>query len=103
MAQIFPEWTNRIPANMAVVVVFAILGGIGFIWYFFSPEFTDVGFKPVQPVIDRFVVSSWHRVRPPVGQRRAPYHRGGTRNGDGDAERPPAGAGGVTRWTGGWR
>ncbi|MEE9553238.1 MAG: cytochrome c3 family protein, partial [candidate division Zixibacteria bacterium] len=23
---------------------------IGFVWYFFSPEFTDVGYKPDQPV-----------------------------------------------------
>ena len=50
MAQIFPEWTNKIPAYLAVGVVFAVLGGIGFVWYFFSPEFTDVGFKPDQPV-----------------------------------------------------
>jgi hypothetical protein len=27
-----------------------VLGGTGIVWYFFSPEFTDVGFRPKQPV-----------------------------------------------------
>ena len=50
MAQIFPEWTNKIPGYLVVGIVFAALGGIAFVWYFFSPEFTDVGYKPDQPV-----------------------------------------------------
>ena len=50
MPQIFPEWTNKAPLYLA--------GGLGvvalvvplLIWYYFSPEFTDVGYRPVQPV-----------------------------------------------------
>ena len=50
MPQIFPEWTNKAPLYL--------LGGLGavalpvplLIWYFFSPEFTDVGYQPTQPV-----------------------------------------------------
>lgn len=27
-----------------------LVGAISFIWYFFSPEYTDVGYRPIQPV-----------------------------------------------------
>ena len=50
MAQIFPKWTNRLPAIIAIIVV---LGGIKVIagfWYFGSPKYTDVGYRPTQPV-----------------------------------------------------
>lgn len=50
MAQIFPEWTNKIPAIGAVagaVVPVAVIAGI---WIYFSPEHTDVGYRPVQPI-----------------------------------------------------
>lgn len=50
MAQIFPRWTNELPLRIAagsVVVVGLVVGGI---WYYFSPEYTDVGYQPVQPV-----------------------------------------------------
>ncbi len=50
MAQIFPDWSNRIP--LAVIVAGFLLTNVavGGIWYFFSPEYTDVGYEPVQPV-----------------------------------------------------
>ncbi len=50
MAQIFPAWWNKLP------IVAAIAGTVGGtlivsgIWYFFSPWYTDVGYRPVQPV-----------------------------------------------------
>lgn len=50
MAQIFPEWTNKIPFYLAIGAVLAILGGVGIVWYYFSPKFTDVGYQPKQPV-----------------------------------------------------
>jgi Cytochrome c7 and related cytochrome c/Class III cytochrome C family len=50
LAQIFKKRANRVPllllgggAAAAAVAVFGI-------WYYFSPEFTDVGYQPVQPV-----------------------------------------------------
>ena len=50
MAQIFPAWTNKIPLFGAVaggvVTTLAVAG----IWYYFSPEYTDVGYRPIQPV-----------------------------------------------------
>jgi hypothetical protein len=50
LAQILPRWANKIP------LVAAIAGGVGSIlvvagvWYFFSPWYTDVGYRPIQPV-----------------------------------------------------
>ena len=50
MAQIFPKWTNQVPRKILIgliVVLNAIIFGV---WYFFSPEYTDVGYAPEQPV-----------------------------------------------------
>lgn len=50
MAQIFPKWTNRIPLILGLagpaVGLLAVLG----VWYYGSPEYTDVGYAPTQPV-----------------------------------------------------
>jgi hypothetical protein len=50
VAQIFPEKANRVPLLLVAVVV--VLGGLAHlvIWYYFSPEYTDVGYSPEQPV-----------------------------------------------------
>ncbi|MCX6833263.1 MAG: cytochrome c3 family protein [candidate division Zixibacteria bacterium] len=50
MSQIFPKWTNRLPAIIALSVVVLVLSVIGFFWYYGSPKYTDVGYRPVQPV-----------------------------------------------------
>jgi hypothetical protein len=50
LAQIFPKWTNKIPAIVLIAVIVLILGTIGFFWYYGSPKYTDVGYRPVQPV-----------------------------------------------------
>ncbi len=51
MAQIFPSWANRVPL-LLVVGLFGVVGPTATfgIWYFFSPEFTDVGYQPQQPI-----------------------------------------------------
>ncbi|RMH20291.1 MAG: cytochrome C [Acidobacteria bacterium] len=51
MAQIFPEWSNKVPV-IVLAVVFGVLGpgATLAVWYYFSPEFTDVGYQPVQPI-----------------------------------------------------
>ena len=50
MTQIFPEWTNRLPLYLVGALATAILGGIGIVWYYFSPYYIDVGYRPKQPV-----------------------------------------------------
>jgi len=47
---LFPKWTNRIPLAVTVITPLVLVGVIGFVWYFFSPKWTDVGYQPHQPV-----------------------------------------------------
>jgi len=50
LAQVFPQWANRVPLILGVgAVVFALFATFG-IWYWFSPSFTDAGYRPEQPV-----------------------------------------------------
>jgi hypothetical protein len=50
LAQIFPKWTNKIPVLIVVGgSVLGILIVLG-VWYYFSPLYTDVGYRPKQPV-----------------------------------------------------
>lgn len=50
MAQIFPKWSNKIPVYLLMFIVLGGIGTVGFVWYYFSPEYTDVGYRPEQPV-----------------------------------------------------
>lgn len=50
MAQIFPEWVNRLPGRIAVSGGILAILAIAGIWYYGSPEYTDVGYMPKQPV-----------------------------------------------------
>lgn len=50
MAQIFPRWTNKLPLIVAAGTLFALCGISALIWWFGSPEYTDVGYQPDQPV-----------------------------------------------------
>lgn len=49
MAQIFPEKANRVP--LLLVAALVVGGGLATLlaWYYFSPEYTDVGYMPAQP------------------------------------------------------
>ncbi len=50
MPQIFPPWTNKLPLIVAIGIVVVVIGVIGFFWYYGSPKYTDVGYRPKQPV-----------------------------------------------------
>jgi hypothetical protein len=50
LAQIFPKWTNKIPPLVAAATILLIMATVGFFWYYGSPWYTDVGYRPVQPV-----------------------------------------------------
>ena len=50
MAQIFPRWANKAPAYAAgAAALLAVIVPL-FVWYYFTPKFTDVGYQPRQPV-----------------------------------------------------
>lgn len=46
----FPKWSNNIP----IIIVLGAVVGLALVWggvsYFFSPNYTDVGYRPIQPV-----------------------------------------------------
>lgn len=50
MAQIFPPWANKAPAYAAGALALAAIIVPLFVWYYFSPKYTDVGYQPRQPV-----------------------------------------------------
>ncbi|MDR9417888.1 cytochrome c3 family protein [Gracilimonas sp.] len=50
MAQIFPKWTNQVPRKILIGLIVLLNVLIFGVWYFFSPEYTDVGYAPEQPV-----------------------------------------------------
>lgn len=50
MAQIFAKKANLLPMFSLAGSLFGGVLLIFLIWYYFSPEFTDVGYSPAQPV-----------------------------------------------------
>jgi len=50
LAQIFPKWTNQVQTYIAFGVFFLTVVVVGFFWYYGSPWYTDVGYRPTQPV-----------------------------------------------------
>lgn len=48
--QAFPEWTNRVPLVLGAGAPLALILVVGAVWYWFSPEYTDVGYRPEQPI-----------------------------------------------------
>lgn len=50
MPQIFPKKANALPAISLAGSVFGSVLLIFLVWYYFSPEFTEVGYAPRQPV-----------------------------------------------------
>jgi len=51
LAQIFPAWANRLPVFTVLIAAILGIGAVGFVWYYFSPWYTDVGYRPKQPVL----------------------------------------------------
>lgn len=50
MPQLFPKKANLLPHLSLAGALFGGIFLIGFVWYYFSPDFTDAGYAPVQPV-----------------------------------------------------
>jgi hypothetical protein len=47
---IFPRWTNQIPLAIGVIGPLFMASVVAGAFYYFSPKFTDVGYRPTQPV-----------------------------------------------------
>jgi hypothetical protein len=50
VAQIFPEWANKLQTYAALAGALLVILVVAFFWYYGSPEYTDVGYRPRQPV-----------------------------------------------------
>jgi hypothetical protein len=50
VAQIFSKTANRVPLYILGALALLLAALTGFFWYYGSPKFTDVGYRPVQPV-----------------------------------------------------
>ncbi len=50
MAQIFSKWTNHLPHIVLLGVIFGGVSSVAFVWYYFSPSYLEVGYRPTQPV-----------------------------------------------------
>ncbi len=50
MPAIFPRWTNNVPIIVGLIAPLAGASLIFAVWYWFSPLYTDVGYRPDQPV-----------------------------------------------------
>lgn len=50
MAQIFPRWANEVPRRILLGLIILVTALVAGVWYYFSPEYTDVGYAPEQPV-----------------------------------------------------
>ncbi len=49
MSTIFPKWTNHLPHIIAAGGLGLAVGVIGLVWYYWTPEFWEVGYQPIQP------------------------------------------------------
>lgn len=50
MGQIFPRWANEVPRRILLGLIIVVTALVAGVWYYFSPEYTDVGYAPEQPV-----------------------------------------------------
>ena len=50
MAQIFPPWWNKLPIVAAIAGALGPTLAVAGVWYYFSPWYTNVGYRPAQPV-----------------------------------------------------
>ena len=50
MPQLFPRAANALPVLTLAGVLVGAVAVIGLVWYYFSPNFYEVGYQPEQPV-----------------------------------------------------
>lgn len=50
MANIFPKWSNSVPVKVVIALLLTGSAATAGVWYYFSPNYTKVGYMPTQPV-----------------------------------------------------
>ena len=50
MANIFPKWVNSVPIKVIIAILLIKSAVVIGITYYFSPQYTRVGYAPTQPV-----------------------------------------------------
>ncbi len=50
MSAVFPKWTNRLPLLVTIGFVLVASAVVAGVWYYFTPEYSWVGYQPIQPV-----------------------------------------------------
>jgi hypothetical protein len=50
LTDLFPKWTNKLPAVLALGAATTGLFVVFVVYYWFSPKHTDVGYQPYQPI-----------------------------------------------------
>ena len=50
MANLFPEWSNKLPRNMIVAISIVVVAIIAGMTYYLTPKYANVGYQPIQPV-----------------------------------------------------
>lgn len=50
MTVLFPKWTNKLPAILALGAAATGLFVVFVVYFWFSPKHTDVGYQPYQPI-----------------------------------------------------
>ena len=51
MSVIFPKWTNRLPLLILAGLFLVGSGVVAGVWYYFTPKYTRVGYRPIQPAL----------------------------------------------------
>jgi hypothetical protein len=50
MSDIFPKWTNKLPRQIIIGALLMGTATIAGVTYYFTPQYTRVGYEPIQPV-----------------------------------------------------
>ena len=47
---IFPKWSNKVPAMIAISVIGIVTFVVYLFWYWFAPSHLEIGYQPEQPI-----------------------------------------------------
>jgi len=50
MANLFPQWFDRLPLQIAIGLLVSGSVAVAGAWYYLTPKYSRVGYQPIQPV-----------------------------------------------------